>query len=1086
MNKLPLVLVLGILFGCGRQEGTLFSNPKAAETGIGFVNQLTETEHLNILDYMYFYNGGGVAIGDINNDGLPDIFFSGNQVQNKLYLNQGGLKFEDISAKAGIGGNSSWNTGAVMGDVNGDGYLDIYVCAVVGINGFNGHNELYINNGDDTFTERSAEYGLDLDTYSASAAFLDYDSDGDLDIYLLNQAVHTKESFGRADLRKVRNYESGDRLLRNDTGTFTDVSETAGIYGGANGYGLGVTVADFNQDGRPDIYVGNDFHEDDYYYLNNGNGTFTECLRDHLGQSSRSSMGNDAADINHDGWPDLITLDMLPDEEKVLKSTENDEDYHIQKLQTEYFGYYYQSARNMLQVNNPEGHFEEVALLSGVAATDWSWSALFADFNQDGEKDLFVSNGILKRPNDLDYLNFVSDEQVRKKLSNTRLVDEKALEMMPEGRVHNYLFEGTEGITFTDRSGDWIAKDTMMSGATAFGDLDNDGDLDLVTNNLNSGPGLYINKTNEQAAYLKIKFRYPPPNTQGIGTKVLSYNSGKLQYQELYTVRGFQASSEPIVHFGYGQAKSIDSLRIVWPDGRTQLIKDVPVNQTLVLQPENTGPFDYNTLRREPAPLFKKTRGNLGIDFTHLEDDYVDFNRQKLIPYKISDRGPATATGDIDNDGKQDLFFGGSKFIPSRIFLQRDTAYIEKKYPEIAADSVKEDVAAVIADFNRDGRSDLYLGSGGADFYNKMKPLLDSYYTGGDSVFNPAPVPEEYENASVILPEDFDHDGDLDLFVASNAVSADFGNIPNSYLLRNDGGTFQAVENQELQQAGMITDGLWDDVDGDGTRDLVVVGEWMGPKFFMNKNGVLHEESLTDRPLTGLWESIVAFDIDSDGDTDYILGNWGLNTKFRAQKGQPMRMYYGDFDGNGSTETILAVAKDGKYYPLEGFADLSGQLAYLKEKFKSYKDFAGLPIEKVLGNDKLEKARVFEVSELRTGYLENQDGHFKFVPLDNSMQLAPVTSLLKYDFDGDGKEEVLAAGNYFGVKPFHGRLGSFPGAIIRNAKEVVPGNRIGLDLTQRSARSLDIIPLNGHSYLLVTFNNARAQVYELVKKYKGK
>ena len=1079
-------MLLGLLMSCGERRGELFDNPSPELSGISFANTLTETNDVNILDYLYFYNGGGVAIGDINNDGLPDIFFSGNQVKNKLYLNMGNLTFKDITDTAGVEGNSSWNTGAVMGDLNGDGLLDIYVCAVIGINGFNGHNELYINNGDNTFSERSAEYGLDIESYSSSAALLDYDLDGDLDIYLLNQAVHTQESFGSVNLRYTRNYQTGDKLLRNDSGTFTDVSEEAGIYGGPSGYGLGLAVADFNQDGWPDIYVGNDFHEDDYYYLNNQDGSFTESLRTYFGQTSHASMGNDVADINHDGWPDIISLDMFPEDEKVLQSSEGDDDFQAQKLLTEYYGYHFQYARNMLQLNNPEDGFEEVALLSGVAATDWSWSALFADYNQDGEQDLFVSNGIPKRPNDLDYINFVSDEQIRKKLNNTNLIDRKALEMMPSGKVHNYIFKGSPGIVFQDMSGKWIVEDTLISGASAMGDLDNDGDLDLVVNNINSPASLYINKTNGSKHYLKLKFKYNAPNTQAIGTKVFSYHKGQLQYKELYTVRGFQASSEPIIHFGYGDTQQVDSLRIVWPDRTTQLLTNIATNQTMVLSPERVHPFDYSSLRPKNNPLFEKVPGNLGIDFKHVEDNYIDFNRQKLIPYEISDRGPATAIGDIDNDGKADVFFGGSKFIPSRIYLQKDTAYVEKRIPEIAADSIKEDVAAVIADFDQDGKSDIYLGSGGADFYNKMKPLLDSYYKGGDSLFIHFPLPDQYENASVVLPEDFDMDGDLDLFVGSNAVSADFGKIPNSYLLRNDGGQFTPVENKDLRQAGMITDAVWEDINGDGIRDLVVVGEWMSPKFFINKGGDLHEVQLTDKPLNGLWESIVSFDIDGDGDMDFILGNWGSNTKFKAQEEHPMRMYYGDFDANGSTETVLAIPKDGKYYPIEGLQELSSQLPSLRKKFATYKDFAGQPIEDVMGAEALDKAQLFEVSELRSGYLENKDGHFTFVPLDTGMQLAPVTTLLRYDFDGDGKEEVLAAGNYFGIKPYHGRLGSFPGAVIKGKNEVVLGNTIGLDLIQKSARDLNIITLNNRPYLLVTFNDDRAQVYELVKRNKEK
>ena len=530
-----------------------------------------------------------------------------------------------------------------MGDINGDGFLDIYVCAVVGINGFDGYNELFINNGDGTFTESAATYGLDFDSYSSNAAFLDYDLDGDMDIYLLNHAIHTQESFGQADLRNKRNFQTGDKLLRNDGTTFTDVSEAAGIYGGINGYGLGVAVADFNRDGYPDIYVGNDFHEDDYYYLNNGDGTFSECLKYYFGHTTRFSMGNDVADINNDGWPDMISLDMLPEDETVLKASEGDDNIQVQKLRTQRYGYHYQFTRNMLFVNQQNHPYTETALLSGIAATDWSWSGLFADYDQDGKQDLFVSNGIPKRPNDLDYIKFVSSEQIQKKIDNTKLVDQEALDMMPSGRVHNYIFKGEKNLLFEDQSGTWIVKDTLISGATAMADLDNDGDLDLVTNNSNSPASLYINKTNSKANFLKVKFNYKKSNPFGIGTKVFSWHNGTLQYKELYTVRGFQASSEPVIHFGYGASEKVDSLRIVWPDRTVQTLKNITLNKTLTINPENTTPLKQEALQPESKKQFQKIPGNLGINFTHSEDNYVDMKPAKT--HSVPDIGQRACGG---------------------------------------------------------------------------------------------------------------------------------------------------------------------------------------------------------------------------------------------------------------------------------------------------------------------------------------------------------------------------------------------------------------------------------------------------------
>jgi len=1079
-NYIPLIIIAFVLLvGCEPKEGELFKNPSSESTGIDFVNTITETDDLNILDYLYFYNGGGVAIGDINNDNLPDIFFSGNQVKNKLYLNKGNLQFEDITEKAGVLGNSTWNTGSVMGDINGDGLLDIYVCAVVGINGFIGFNELYINNGDNTFTESAAKYGLDFESYSSSAVFLDYDLDGDLDIYILNHAVHTQESFGRADLRYKRNYQTGDKLMRNDGDVFTDVSEQAGIFGGVNGYGLGVAVADFNQDGYPDIYVGNDFHEDDYYYINNGDGTFTERLKEFFGHTTRFSMGNDVVDINHDGWPDIISLDMLPEDEKVLKSSEGDDDFQIQKLRTQSYGYHYQFTRNMLYINQQNGNYLETALLSGIAATDWSWSALFADYNQDGKQDLFISNGIPKRPNDLDFIKFVSNEQIQKKIINTKLVDQKALNMMPSGRVHNYIFKGANDLVFEDQSGNWIVNDTLISGAMAMGDLDNDGDIDLVINNINSKATLYINKTNNNANFLKIKFNYPNPNKFGIGTKVFTYKNGKLQYKELYTVRGFQSSSEPIIHFGYGNIEKIDSVKIIWPNRTFQVLNNVATNQTLFISPQDTKPFNYNSLHPKTKIIFNKVEGNLGIDFLHEEDNYIDFNRQKLIPYQVSDRGPATAIGDINNDGKDDIFFGGSKRKPSKVYIQLDSLYVEKSIANISNDSIKEDVVAIIADFNNDNKNDLFIGTGGADFYNKMKPLLDTYYIQKKSILEAVKLTEYFENASVIKVADYDNDGDLDLFVGSNVVSNDFGKIPNSYILLNDKGDFTLVENKSLQNAGMITDAVWDDFDNDGLKDLIVVGEWMQPKFFKNNNGTLIEIDLLKQKLKGLWQSIIPFDIDYDGDMDYLIGNWGNNTKFKATSKYPMKMYYADFDQNGNTETIITIEKKGNYYPLLGLDELASQLVGLKKKFNTYKEFAGKPIAKIFDKKDLENAMLLEVHELRSGYLENKNGQFTFVPFQAELQVSPITCFLKYDFDRDNKDEILMAGNYFGVKPFHGRFDSFSGAVIKSKNDIVFGNQIGLDLAQKSVKHLNIISLNNKTYLLVTINNDKAQVYKL-------
>lgn len=1074
-----LILSLG-LWSCGDRDEQLFKKRDTGDSGVTFENKLSPTDDFNIIDYLYFYNGGGVSIGDINSDGLPDLYFSGNQVSNKLYLNKGNLTFEDITTSAGVAGSSTWKTGSVMGDVNGDGLLDIYVCAVVGLKNLNGHNELFINNGNNTFTERSAEFGLNFESYSSSAAFLDFDKDGDLDIYLLNHAVHTEASFGHADLRKVRTYESGGKLLRNDGAKFTDVSESAGIYGGINGYNLGVAISDFNNDDYPDIFVGNDFHEDDYFYINNRNGTFTEQAKSALSAMSKFSMGCDAADINHDGFSDLITLDMLPDDELVLKRSVDEENKSIQKIRVEKYGYHYQFPRNMLHVNLGNGTFGEMALMGNVAATDWSWSALFSDFDQDGNQDLFVSNGIPQRPNDLDYIKYVSSKEVVKTIGATKLVDQKALALMPDGIVRNYIFQGNGSFVFQDRSSTWLPNEKTCSTASAFGDLDNDGDLDLVMNNVDGPAAIYVNQTNTSANYLKIHLMYIPANRYGIGARVESYHNGIMQMKEMYTARGFQASSEPIIHFGYGKSEKADSIKVIWPDGRISRLDNVRTNQKIQVDIENA-----KTSQRQVQPIAARTLfeavppEDIGLDFVHVEDRYSDFDRVKLLPYQQSDKGPATAVGDIDNDGKPDIFFGGSKHIPSRIYRQTDSGFAPLVIAEIARDSIKEDVDAVIDDFNKDGKADVFIATGGADFFNESRPLLDSYYKSAGEVFTTVEIPAYFENASCVRAFDFDKDGDIDLFVGNESVSKNFGGMPKSYLLLNERGDLKPVQQDLFEKLGMVTDAVWDDYNKDGYVDLIVVGEWMQPLFLKNTGGTFEKENIVDDPLGGLWQSISSFDIDQDGDSDFVLGNWGLNSKFKASQKFPMKMYYHDFDQNGDSETIVAIEKNGKYYPLDGFDLMASQVPALRKKYQSYHAFAGKTVNEVFADFQFDKAVVFQVDELASGYLKNNKGKFTFVPFPMAQQVAPVLAQLKYDFDADGRDEILLGGNYFGVQPFHGRYASFTGALVKNETTITDGIPLGLDFFGESIRHFNVLGLNGHKYLLVTVNNGKVQLYKI-------
>ena len=1078
-----LCMAVGVLMLLSCEKGgDLFKNPNPQKTGLLFTNQITETDELNILDYLYFYNGGGVAVGDINNDGLPDIYFTGNQVPNKLFINKGNLQFEDITQKAGVAGNNSWSTGVTMADVNGDGWLDIYACAVVGINGFKGYNELFINNQDGTFSEQSSDYGLDFDSYSSHATFFDYDLDGDLDLFLLNHAVHTQESYGQASLRLKRNYETGDKLLRNDGATFVDVSEEAGIYGGINGYGLGLAVADFNTDGYPDIFVGNDFHEDDYYYLNNGDGTFSEQMRTYFGHTSRFSMGNDVADINHDGLPDLISLDMLPEDEKALKASEGDDNEQTQRMRTKQYGYHYQFSRNMLYINRPNGKFQETALLSGIAATDWSWSALFGDYDQDGYQDLFIANGIPRRPNDLDFVKFTSTDQIQNKLSNTKLVDNKALDLMPSGAVPNYIFKGGKDLEFKNQSANWIHQDSLNSNSVAYADLDLDGDLDLVVNNLNHPSELYINQTNASASYLKLKFRGIGKNTQGIGVKAYAYIQDKVHYRELQPSRGFQSSSEPILHFGLGNIKDVDSLRIIWPNKTQQSLKGIKANQTLIINQKEAKPLNP-TKREESKNLFKMVANNLGIDFIHEEDNYVDFNREKLIPYKLSDRGPAFAIGDLNGDGTLDLFFGGSKFIAPQLYKGADTIFTKDNWQEptqekwLQHEIKKEDVNALIHDFNGDGLSDLIIASGGGDFFGNSEILTDSYYVQKDGQLQPHDFPKFYQNTSVIKAADYDNDGDLDLFLGGHSQTGKFGAGVPSYVLKNQQGSFEIDTKFEL--TGMVTDAEWVDYNRDGNLDLMVVGEWMSPKLYTYKAGDWVQNKL---PLNqGLWQSVQSYDIDQDGDLDFLLGNWGLNTKFRATAENPLRMYFGDFDHNGQTETLVGIEKEGEYYALETLDGLSGQMVHLRKKYNNYSSFAGQTLEEIMNKETLESAMKLEVNNLASGVLLNQNGAFEFQPFGTHLQTAPITAFCKYDFDNDGQEEVLLGGNYFGVKPYHGRFDSFTGALLKSNQKWTLADELGLDFMFKSVRHLQVFELNQKKYLIVVYNDEPLEVYALHK-----
>ena len=1094
MNRVSFIwffIALQIIYSCSNdekgeennlKENFLFERLDSQDTGIDFENILTETDSMNILNYLYYYNGGGVAIGDINNDGLQDVFFTANQEANRLYLNKGNFKFEDITKKAGVSGKSDWNTGVVMADVNADGYLDIYVLAVSGIRGLNGKNELFINNSDGTFTEAAAEYGIALENYGTSAAFFDYDNDGDLDLYVLNHAVHTDDSFGPAEVRSRRTENSGDKLFEFKGGEFHDVSEKAGIYGGPNAYGLGIATADFNNDGFTDIYISNDFHEDDYLYLNNGDGTFKETLKEKMTQVSRFSMGSDVADINHDGYPDLLSLDMLPEDETALKSSVGDEESKILKLRMRY-GYHRQFSRNMLQLNNRGENFQEIALLSGVGATDWSWSALFADYDMDGEKDLFISNGIEKRPNDLDYIKYISNNQILQNNKNSEFINYEALKIMPGGRVPNYFFKGEESLGFKDVSADWVKPLNSSSNGSAYGDLDNDGDIDLVTNDLNAKAGIYKNSGIAGNNYLKIRFRYSKKNKYGIGTKVYSYKNGILQYDQLFTAKGFQSSSEPIIHFGYGGNKNIDSLIVVWPDLKAEKYFNLKTNQTLTLSPGKKATSEnIDPLPTESGTLFSRKDSIAGFNYIHRENSYDEFDRQKLIPYRVSDKTPSAAVGDINNDGLQDIFIGDSRGSSAKVFIQKNKKLEKAELPFLEETRIMEITDVEIADFNGDGINDIFYVTGGSEFNGKVKVLRDACWIFDNGNWKSLPLPEYYSNASVLRSADFDNDGDLDVFIGGYTVAGDFGNIPDSFLLENLGNKFRLVSSPGLENPGMITDAVWEDIDKDGYPELFLVGEWMSPKIFKNTKGVLQEITSENlRGLKGLWQSIAPFDIDKDGDQDFLLGNWGLNSKYKASEEFPLRMYYGDIDENGSTETIMAHEKEGSYYTYAGLDELASQMNYLRKKFPDYSNFAGKDIEEIFGSKIKDEMLLMEVSTLESGYLKNENGKFRFIPFNKNLQFAPINTILVTD-KIDGNEKVaLLAGNYFGVSPYHGAFGAFSGAIVFSEDDIRDGLRTGLNLTGKAITDLKVIEIAGEKLILGLANDEKVEIYKVLE-----
>ena len=1037
MNKQALILfsLVSIIFLSCNKSKSMFTGVPSSSSNVKFKNVAEKHDGLSILYYLYYYNGGGVSIGDINNDGLPDIYFTANKKGcNKLYLNKGNFVFEDITAKAGVAGISDWCSGVTMADVNSDGLLDIYVSTVSNKYGLKGHNELYINQGNNTFKEQSETYGLNTSCFTTQAIFFDYDHDGDLDCFILNQSHHPHANITDTSKRNTYDSLSGNRLYRNDyntTGKFTDVSKEAGIYQSNLGYGLGVAVADINNDGWDDIYVGNDFHENDYYYVNQGgkdsskkNGPFfKEEGAQHFKHYSRFSMGNDIADYNNDGQLDIVTVDMLPQEEKILKTYGSDENADIYKVKLEINGYQNQYSKNCLQTNNGNGaSFSETSLLSGIAATDWSWCPLFADFDNDGNKDLFIANGIVKRPVDLDYVRFVSDLEMKKGMNSTNKFDDIAINKMPDGAAHPYLYKGDGKFLFTDESKNWGTGNMKgyYTGA-AYADLNNDGNIDLVINCLNAEAIILKNEAPKKN-YISLSFRGDSRNTFGVGAKAYVFQKGKMQFQELMLTRGFQSSSDTRLHFGLDSNAVIDSMLIIYPDQTFEIQKNISANRQVVIQKKNAaGYFNYNTFFKQPAPLLHDVTSKIALGWKHKENDFVDFNRQYLLPHQQSQRGPKFAIGDVNKDGLDDMYACGAKGQPGKLFLQNSNGtFSEADTAVFNKDAAYEDVDAVFFDANNDGFLDLYVVSGGNEYEDGNPLLADRLYMNngkGHFVLANGALPAMLTNKSCVSVADVNNDGYKDIFVGGLANAVAYGIPQSSYLLINDGkGNFKLAPNNiaALSNIGIVTAASFADFNNDGQPDLAVTGEWMPLKIYLNNKGVFSEKDVVKS--TGLWQSVYTADVNGDGYIDILAGNWGHNTKLYSGKNGPCKLFVKDFDKNGTVEQIMTYSVDGKDYTFLAKDELERQLPVLKKAYLTYSEVAGQTVEYMFYD--LFKDYVSLQAEVLSSscFLNDGKGNFKRIDLPEQLQTAPIMC-----FSTTSNNSFIAAGNFYGVIPYEGR-----------------------------------------------------------------